>query len=248
MDETYSGEYECVNKSISKIEGIEKEELFTGQKDGRKAKITLQDALFVPENGQNLSLAKIIQTVTTMHFADTDELVTKHATRFELEPSKNLFIWQMVTNPDLECNKANRSDEQCFATSLYQWHERLGHSKFPDIKRIRHHVDRMLVEGKAVELMFVRRETNEAKCRAVPRDVTTTKVIDIVYIDVLSPIGEESIDRHKYAIGFADGFSRFISVYFAESREECLEKFQEICADIGKPKMKISDAAKECVV
>ena len=112
LDETYRGEYECANKSSSKNEGIGTVEFFVQQKDGRKAKITLQDALFTPENGRNLlSLAKLKQSGATMHFAETDELVITNVTRFELEPSKNLFIWRMVTNPDLECNKANMPDE-----------------------------------------------------------------------------------------------------------------------------------------
>ena len=47
----HGGEYECANKSSSKIEGIGTVEFFAQQRDGRKAKITLQDALFTPENG-----------------------------------------------------------------------------------------------------------------------------------------------------------------------------------------------------
>ena len=103
LDENYSGEFECANKSSSEIEDIGTVEFFAQQKDERKAKITLLDALFSPENGQNLlSLAKLKPAGTTIPFAEKDELVTKNQTRFQLEPSQTLFIWRIVTNPDLE--------------------------------------------------------------------------------------------------------------------------------------------------
>ena len=106
----------------------------------------------------------------------------------------------------------------------------------------------MLVEGMATGVCKTC-ETNKAKRRAVPKGVTTksTEVTEVVHTDVQSSIAEQSIDGHKYAIGFADSFSRFISDYFIRTREECLEKFQEFCADIGKPKLIVSDGAKEFV-
>ena len=57
LDETHS-EYGCPNKSSSKIQCSGTVEFFAQQKDGRKAKVMLHDALFIPENGQTwLSLA-----------------------------------------------------------------------------------------------------------------------------------------------------------------------------------------------
>ena len=194
-------------------------------------------------------MAELKQSGATLHFADIDELVTKNGTRFELEPSNNMFIWRMVTKPDLECNEDNMSDEHCFATSLQRWHESLGHTNFLDVKRLRHHIDGMHVESKAESEACERCETKKAKCRSVPKNFTTmyTGVMQIVHTDVLEPIAEESIDGHKYAIGFADSFSHFISVYFMKSREECLGKFQDFCADIGKPMLMVLDGAEEFV-
>ena len=203
LDETYSGHYECANKSSSKIEGIGTVEFFA----------QLQDALFTPENGQNwLSSAKPKQSGANMHFADTDEFVTKNGTRFELEPSKNRFIWRMVTNLYLEYNKVNMSDKHCFATSLQWWNEKLGHTNFLEVKRLRHHVDGMFVEGKAVEVCATC-EKSKAKLRAVPEDVTTkpTEIMKIVHSDVLGPIAEEPMDEHKYTTGFQIA-SRALSV------------------------------------
>ena len=64
---TCSSEYECANKSSSKVEGIGTAEFSAQQKDGRKANITLQDALFTHEKGQNLlTLAQLKQSSATM--------------------------------------------------------------------------------------------------------------------------------------------------------------------------------------
>ena len=60
----------------------------------------------------------------------------------------------------------------------------------------------------------------------------------------MSPV---SVDGHKYAIGFQDSYSRYGKVYFMKSRDEVAAKFEQYCADIGKPRVLVTDCAKEVV-
>ena len=213
-------------------------------------KIHLKDkeSLYTPSNGQNLlSVAKLKEAGASFHFAERDEIVTKDGTIFALEPRNNMFVWRTVTNTtiDMDSNHCNQ-EEQCFASSLKVWHERLGHTNYNDLKRLSEHVEGMKISNKDEGICGCC-ETNKSKRRPVPKDTITraTEVLEIVHTDVLGPIANESPESFKYAIGFVDSFSRFIKVCFMRSRDEVLEKFQQFCSDIGNPRMVVSDGAKE---
>ena len=92
-------------------------------------------------------------------------------------------------------------------------------------------------------------ETNKSKRSPVPKDkvIQATEVLEIVHTDVLGPTANESPENFKYAIGFVDCLSRSINVYFMRSWNEVLEKFQQFCSGIGKPRMAVSDGAKEFI-
>ena len=55
------------------------------------------------------------------------------------------------------------------------------------------------------------------------------------------------MDGNRYAIGFVDSCSRFCKVYLMKSKEEALEKVQEFFADVGKPRILVTDSASEFV-
>ena len=92
-------------------------------------------------------------------------------------------------------------------------------------------------------------EVNKAKRRPVPKDCITRakEPLDYVHCDVLGPVSPVSVDGHKYAIGFQDSYSRYGKVYFMKSRDEVAAKFVQYCADIGKPRVLVTDCAKEFV-
>ena len=92
-------------------------------------------------------------------------------------------------------------------------------------------------------------EVNKAKRRPVPKDhITRSKeTLDYVHCDVLGPVSPVSVDAHKYAIGFQDSYSRYGKVYFMKSRDEVAAKFKQYCADIGKPRVLVTDCAKEFI-
>ena len=248
LDENDYGAYECANGTNSKIEGRGRAEFYATKRNGDSAKIILKDALYTPSNGQNLlSVAKLKEAGASFHFAERDEIITKDGIIFALEPRNNMFVWRTVTNPtiDMDSNHCNQ-EEQCFASSLKVWHERLGHTNYNDLKRLSEHVEGMKISNKDEGICGCC-ETNKSKRRPVPKDTITraTEVLETVHTDVLGPIANESPENFKYAIGFVDSFSRFIKVYFMRSRDEVLEKFQQFCSDIGNPRMVVSDGAKE---
>ena len=66
-----------------------------------------------------------------------------------------------------------------------------------------------------------------------------------MHTDVLGKISPEAVDGHCYAIRFVDSFSRFSKVYFMKTKDEVLDKFKQLCADVGKPGALVSDGGGE---
>ncbi len=241
LDEDYSGVVKGANSSDSSIKGKGNAEFFVQKADGTEAVITLKDALFVPDYSRKLiSVAKLKQSGITVNFGSSDELKTTGGTVFPLACENNLFLW-----------KAKIDDvtfqEQCFSADLKLWHDRMGHNNFKDLKNLEQHVIGMQIDGSKEIDVCDCCELNKSKRKPIPKDPGTraTSTLEIVHTDVLGPITPESLDGHKYAIGFVDSFSRYAKVYFMKSREEVLEKFQQFCADLGKPQTLVSDGAKE---
>ena len=92
-------------------------------------------------------------------------------------------------------------------------------------------------------------ELNNQKRRAIPRDCGTRAqdILEYVHADILGPVAPVSLDGHRYSIGFVDSCSRYCKVYFMKSREETLEKVQQFCADVGKPRVLVTDGASEFI-
>ena len=150
-----------------------------------------------------------------------------------------MFIWDF-SEIDKTCK------ENCLlSSSLKMWHKRLGHNNFTDLSKLVEHVEGMRISDSSVDVGEIC-ELNKAKKQPIAKVCTTRAqaVLDIVHTDILGPITPEAVDGHKYAIGFVDSFSRYCTVYFMKSRDETLEKFQQLCSDIGQPLTLVSDFKK----
>ena len=139
--------------------------------------------------------------------------------------------------------------EQCLASSnLKLWHDRLGHNDFQDLIKLQNHVGGMQIDkNDSSELMCGTCELNKAKRKAVPKDSVdrAKNALNIVHVDFLGPVTPVTVDNHRYAISFVDSFSRYSKVYFMKTRDECLQYFQQFCANLGTPQTLVGDGAKE---
>ena len=195
---------------------------------GKRAEITLSEVLFVPDYGMNLI-----------------SIVTRDGTVFPLMQENNLFRWS-AKFIDYETQEKDFCNEQCLASSnLKLWHDRLGHNIFQDLINFQNHVDGMQIDkSDSSELKCDTCVLNKAKRKAVPKDSVdrANNVLDIVHVDIL---GSLSVDNHRYATSFVCSFSRYSKVYFMKFRDECLQYFQQFCADLGTPQTLVGDGAKE---
>ena len=88
--------------------------------------------------------------------------------------------------------------------------------------------------------------TEKAKWVPISRQVATrvTKLLDRVHVDI-SPVNTTSIDVFKYALGFVDSFSRLGAVYLLRTRTKVGTKLLRLIAELGKPRIIVTDNAKE---
>ena len=123
----------------------------------------------------------------------------------------------------------------------------MGHNNYKDC-----HLEQP-VEGMKIKDFKIENcetcELNEAKKKPVPKDSYTraTRTLDIVHIDILGPIHPIAEDGHRYAICFADSFSRYLKIYFMKTRDGATEKMESFIANIGVPQTLISDSAGEYI-
>ena len=183
-----------------------------------------------------------------MEFGVNDQIVTRDGTVFPLMQENNLFRWSAkLINHETQEN--DFSNEQCLASSnLKLWHDSLGLNKFQDLIKLQNHVDGMQIDKNDCSELKCDSDTcklNKAKCKLVTKDSVdrANNALDIVHVDISRP--PVSVDNHRYAISFVDSFSRFSKGHFMKTRDECLQYFQQFCADLGTPQTLVNDGAKE---
>ena len=151
------------------------------------------------------------------------EIRTKNGTTFSFEKHDSLLLWKTVNSIGSEnCNFAS-------GDRLNLWHKHLGHNNFEDLLKLKDHAiglkisERDLGNCKTYQL-------NKSRELPVQKDSGTRArdVIEIVHTDILGPINPETVDGHRYAIGFVDSFSRYQKVYFLKTREDVTEKIRQL--------------------
>ena len=114
---------------------------------GKRAKITLSEALFVPVYGKNLiSVSKLKNSGNKVEFGDNDPIVTRDGTVFPLMQENNPFQWS-AKFINHKTQKNEFCSEQCLASSnLKLWHDRFGHNNFQDLIKLQNHVYGMQID------------------------------------------------------------------------------------------------------
>ena len=207
-------------------------------------KIRLRNALLVLNNTRNLvSVSKLRATGNEVFFCRILKIRPKNGTIFPFEERDSLFIWNNIDYQEasVQCNLAN-------GDPLSLWHKHLGHNNVEDIYKLKDHaVGLKLIEHNLTNCEIC--QLNKSKKFPVPKDSGTraSEALEIVHTDVLGPIQPEAVDGHRYAIGFVDSFSRYQNLYFLWSRDEAIDKNEQLFADIRQPRTLVCDGAGDYI-
>ena len=239
LDETAKGHAGCANDSQAPIEGIGTAKLWVTDDQNEEQKITLTDAYYVPSYCRNLlSVGKITEGKAEVLFNQSPHIRAINGTVFPIEKESDLYI--------VKCRPA-KEEAMVSKATLQRWHERMGHNNRRDLINLETKVEGMKIEGTDVR-MCEPCETQKAKRAKIDKTVGTRAraPLEIVHVDVLGPL-EESINGYKYAIGFVDSFSRYITVYPMVGKDKVLENVKQFVADMGKPGTLVSDNGQEFI-
>src|ERR1044072_2310093 len=66
--------------------------------------------------------------------------------------------------------------------------------------------------------------------------LTTTKVLELLHMDLMGPMQVESLGGNKYAFFCVDDFSRFTWINFIREKSDTFDVFRDLCLKVKKEK------------
>ncbi|XP_057802878.1 uncharacterized protein LOC131018175 [Salvia miltiorrhiza] len=132
---------------------------------------------------------------------------------------------------DPKCNKA-QIDESML------WHQKLGHTNFKNLDRLSKleavrglpkitQKEKEVCEScqKGKQIHATHRATQQAE-----QHFGTTRCFELIHMDLVGPVGVESIGGKRYVYVLVDDFSRFTWTFFLREKSETIDVFKTLFA------------------
>src|ERR1044072_4659695 len=139
----------------------------------------------------------------------------------------NCYMWM----PQEECKVSkcliSKEDE------VKLWHKKLGHLNLKSMKKIisedvvRGLPKLRIEEGKVCGECQIGKQTKKSHPKL--QHQTTTKVLELLHMDLMGSMQVESLGGKKYAFVCVDDFSRFTWINFIREKSDTFEVFKELC-------------------
>jgi transposase InsO family protein len=196
---------------------------------GTVNQVRLKRALYVPDMGQSgLLSVRCIQAaggIISFGVPKKDVVSIYHGRKLMgiacLE--NNAYV---VQTPNREAQQAKI---QSTHTTLLEWHKRLGHIGFDNVKRLVDQTAGMEIDGSRTNPVCVScvaaKQTRKPNSSAATR--TTTSPLQLIHSDVAGPMRTSSLGGARYFVLFIDDFSRFTAVFTLKQKSEVTDKFLE---------------------
>ncbi|DAZ97144.1 TPA: hypothetical protein N0F65_004758 [Lagenidium giganteum] len=192
-------------------------------------RVIIRDVLHTPRLERRLlSVAKLTKNGLTVTFT-TDMCAIARGKEVVLHIAKANNVYKM----NRVGHTANRVEMCPSDTDGWDlWHARLGHTSHENYRRITHASEGIpdalkatndlcggCVKGKHTVVAFP-----VARSRGT---IKSSRVLQLVHTDVMSPMRTQSTGGAKYVLLFIDDFSRFISVYFLRSKSQVADRLRD---------------------
>ena len=178
--------------------------------DGNPKCIKLNDALYMPSYNQNIfSVPRAQQAGASFTFCnELGNKMKQHGTTFNIESRKNLYYLKVA-----EFKQPGRN-------SLDEWHKKLGHCNFTDIKKLSNMVSGMTITSanRCEEKCDVCLKGKWALTRSRVPDERATKPFEFVHTDTTGKIITESIDGICYVISFICDYTGMVYPYMLRNK------------------------------
>jgi len=203
---------------------------FNVKQDGRNKKVTLDNALCVPDLRLNLlSVGRICDKNMTIIFKrdearimDKDQNLVLRANRTD----NGLYCIQPIPG-ESSANVESKTNKVSPSSSIGTCYRLLGHLNYKDLaqaieegavegikpeKHSKNDACEICIKAKMTRPPFTRKETERK-----------TDVLEIIHTDICGPMRTESLAKSKYFIIFVDDATRWCEVRFLRQKSEALE-------------------------
>jgi len=211
---------------------------------GVKTPIRLQNVLYVPGLGPNnlISVRCIQQAGGMIVFGGSGEhgvSICHDGLEVGVARLKNnsyILSAQTTENPSREISPitANQAQETIPQGTLIEWHERLGHLGFDDIKQLAKNDTDIQVQGPLTtpvcESCQLGKQTR--KPNSNPATHRTTGPLELIHSDLAGPMATTSLGGAKYFLLFIDDYSRYTTVYTIRNKSAVIDCFRNYKAEV----------------
>jgi len=201
---------------------------------GKITKVSLSDALYVPDLHTNLiSVSKITDKGFKVLFKkDKAEVLDKNGNiRMTANRMKNLYYVDDSNKSSVVARVADTSSSS--RLSLETWHKRMGHLNVKDLVTA---CNNGVLRG-----IGIKQPNEEMQCETCLKGKMTKlsfpiniqkslDILEIIHSDVCGPMRQESLGRAKYFVTFIDESTRWCEVRFLRSKNEVFNAFKEVKA------------------
>lgn len=173
-----------------------------------------------------LSVSQICDKVNEVNFRSEKYIVVKLTTKkviLAAHKSKNMYVANLETShgDDLTCVSAKNENADL-------WHQRLGHVSSSLLNKP---ISKDLVLGLS-KLKFCESKICEAYVKGKQirsslkpkKQVTSSRVLDLVHMDLCGPLKVQSRNGKKYILVIVDEYSRYTWTRFLRSKAETPEE------------------------
>src|ERR1044072_5238622 len=146
----------------------------------------------------------------------------------------NFYMWMSQEDCKMTRCLLTKEDE------VKLWHKKLGHLNLKSMRRI---ISEEVVRGlpkMKIDEGKICGECQIGKHTKMPhkklQHLTTTKVLELLHMDLVGPMQVESLGGKKYVFVCVDDFSRYAWINFIREKSDTFDVFRDLCMKVQKEK------------
>ncbi|KAK2428718.1 putative mitochondrial protein [Trifolium repens] len=198
----------------------------------------LENVLLVKGLTANLiSISQLCDQGMRVNFTKSECLVNNEEGELVLRGTRskdNCYLWMPQEEALTSTCLVTTEDE------VQLWHQKLGHLNLKGMKKaisleaIRGLPKLKIVEGKVCGECQIGKKIRMS--HPMLEHQTTSKVLELLHMDLMGPMQVESLGGKRYALVVVDDYSRYTWVNFIREKSDAFDVFKELCIQIQREK------------
>ncbi|KAK2364020.1 putative mitochondrial protein [Trifolium repens] len=198
----------------------------------------LENVLLVKGLTANLiSISQLCDQGMKVNFTKSECLVNNEEGQLILRGTRskdNCYLWMPQEEALTSTCQITTEDE------VQLWHQKLGHLNLKGMKKaisveaIRGLPKLKIVEGKVCGECQIGKQIRMS--HPMLEHQTTSKVLELLHMDLMGPMQVESLGGKRYALVVVDDYSRYTWVNFIREKSDVFDVFKELCIQLQREK------------